>query len=357
MFYGGASYDAGEKALVFDGTDDYVEGSIHNSAGEWLHSVSMWFKQNTADSYDVLFHLGDQSSGKAISMRRFSSGEFRYNFYDANTEASPATTLGTWYHLAFTYSGGTAIANRKIYLNGVELTVVNSSGTPVVLNLNANEKFTLATQSQPIEGQMNCDISNFKLYDTALTAEEVKTLYDMGRCDEGGHVVNFSKTRVGIGLGDGEAPRAALDVRGDIYGGCPVFFNAYRDAGNTSGAVNPIIWNDVTINKGGCYNNVTGKFTASLSGYYRFDLYLSIENTGTGGLINLQWRKNDVDLTQKMYSWANVANHGNVSGNITIYLSVGDTFHVRQIIGGMSSDNDGDAQTHTNGFSGFYLSS
>ena len=27
------------------------------------------------------------------------------------------------------------------------------------------------------------------------------------------HVVNFSKTRVGIGLGDGEAPRAELDVR------------------------------------------------------------------------------------------------------------------------------------------------
>jgi len=45
----------------------------------------------------------------------------------------------------------------------------------------------------------------------------VKTLYDMGRCDEGHHVVNFSKTRVGIGLGDGEAPRAALDVRGDIF--------------------------------------------------------------------------------------------------------------------------------------------
>jgi hypothetical protein len=38
----------------------------------------------------------------------------------------------------------------------------------------------------------------------------------MGRCDEGHHVVNFSKTRVGIGLGDGEAPRAALDVRGVI---------------------------------------------------------------------------------------------------------------------------------------------
>jgi hypothetical protein len=58
-------------------------------------------------------------------------------------------------------------------------------------------------------------ISQFKLYDCALTAEEAKTLYDMGRCDEGHHVVNFSKTRVGIGLGDGEAPKGALDVRGE----------------------------------------------------------------------------------------------------------------------------------------------
>ena len=56
--------------------------------------------------------------------------------------------------------------------------------------------------------------SNIKLYDVALTSEEAKTLYDMGRCDEGHHVVNFSKTRVGIGLGDGDAPRGALDVRG-----------------------------------------------------------------------------------------------------------------------------------------------
>jgi len=38
----------------------------------------------------------------------------------------------------------------------------------------------------------------------------------MGRCDEGHHVVNFSKTRVGIGLGDGEAPQGILDVRGNL---------------------------------------------------------------------------------------------------------------------------------------------
>jgi hypothetical protein len=113
----------------------------------------------------------------------------------------------------------------------------------------------------------------------------------------------------------------------------------------------------VTVNKGGGYDNTTGKFTASVSGYYRFDVYLSVENTGSGSFIALQWRKNDVDLTQKMYGWANVANHVNVAGNITIYLSSGDTFHVRQISGSMAADNAGNEQSYTNGFSGFYLSS
>jgi hypothetical protein len=93
----------------------------------------------------------------------------------------------------------------------------------------------------------NGSISNFKLYDVALTADEVKRLYDMGRCDEGHHVVNFSKTRVGIGLGDGEAPRGALDVRdrstfGDVYVTAPlngkgICFNQESDANNNNASV------------------------------------------------------------------------------------------------------------------------
>ena len=38
----------------------------------------------------------------------------------------------------------------------------------------------------------------------------------MGQCDESRNVVNFWKTRVGIGLGDGEAPQAQLDIRGNL---------------------------------------------------------------------------------------------------------------------------------------------
>ena len=232
-FYGDARYDATEKALVFDGSGDYLEGSVHNSPGEWLHSVSMWFKRNASDSYDVLFHLGKQSAGKTSSMRLFSDNRFRFNFYDGDIEASYTVINGTWYHLVFSYSGGTDIANRKIYLNGVELTVTNVSGTPVVLNLDANEMFTLATQRAIIEGQMNCDISNFKLYDVALTASEVKTLYDMGR---NGSVANPQPLHITAPL---YAPGSIVQVQ---YASTP-FNNTVRQTitgGELSDAANDI---------------------------------------------------------------------------------------------------------------------
>ena len=62
----------------------------------------------------------------------------------------------------------------------------------------------------------NASITNPKLYNTALTAGDVKKLYDMGRGDSY-HVTNFQNTLVGINLGNGRAPRSALDVRDQIY--------------------------------------------------------------------------------------------------------------------------------------------
>ena len=86
----------------------------------------------------------------------------------------------------------------------------------------------------------------------------------MGRCDESGHVVNFSKTRVGIGLGDGEAPRAALDVR-DVG-----IFNesiVIGDRGKNYLGVSGVKGGNILVNQGGEFK--TGAFTqyASISMY------------------------------------------------------------------------------------------
>ena len=40
------------------------------------------------------------------------------------------------------------------------------------------------------------DLSNFKLWDTELSAEDAKRLYDIGRCDEGHHTTVVSRSKL-----------------------------------------------------------------------------------------------------------------------------------------------------------------
>jgi len=106
------------------------------------------------------------------------------------------------------------IDSTRIYINGVLLPQTGATLADRDIALpNTPQNFNLNGYGPTGGNTGNVNLSNVKFYDVALTATEVKRLYDMGRCDEGHHVVNFSKTRVGIGLGDGEAPQAALEVR------------------------------------------------------------------------------------------------------------------------------------------------
>jgi hypothetical protein len=212
VFVGEASYDATEKAFMFDGTGDYIETfNIGNPAGESLFSGSFWYNPIGPGSDSFVWIGGQEAVGKAFIFK-YNLVNFEFSFYGNDAVFNYTLQNGTWYHIAFAYSGGTASSGRRIWVNGVEV-AYTSGASSTALNLDANTELRIGGRIANNTNDLHGSLSNFKLYDTALTAEEVKTLYDMGRCDEGHHVVNFSKTRVGIGLGDGEAPRGALDVK------------------------------------------------------------------------------------------------------------------------------------------------
>jgi hypothetical protein len=214
---GGAYYDANAKAFEFDGTDDYIfTGNIGNHAGAWVHSYSVWINLDDYTNENIVLIGRDASSNKASSLKVNSSTAIQWFFFGSDVTFPHSMTLGSWYHIACVYDGGAPDSSRRMWINGTELTI-SVPGAGTALNLDANAEMRIGRrQYNTATNNFNGQISNFKLYDTALTAEEVKTLYDMGRCDEGHHMVNFSKTRVGIGLGDGEAPTYTLDVRGQI---------------------------------------------------------------------------------------------------------------------------------------------
>jgi hypothetical protein len=115
----------------------------------------------------------------------------------------------------------------------------------------------------------------------------------MGRCDEGHHVVNFSKTRVGIGLGDGEAPQMALDVRGAIRArDVPVFAARNLIVGiygwNTANNDNPINFTTVDVNHNNCYDG-SNTFTTPRDGVYSFTCQKNLNLLGSNQTLRVPY--------------------------------------------------------------------
>ncbi|QIG59810.1 hypothetical protein [Dishui Lake phycodnavirus 3] len=244
---GNATYSSVDRALTFDGSGDYVVGTLNNASGAWAHSISLWFywRGNSADPRSLV-HIGNANNSQSImsTLLIYSDGKIRFGFYDNDCDTgSGAVRANTWNQLLCTYTGGTGVSSRKVYINGESkaITLVGANSTNA-LNLPANSTFYLAAQTGG-SFTYNGSISNFKIWGgVALTAEEVAAEYALGRT---GKALNVTDTAVCIG---GRVPRAQLDVRGSaLVGGnvgvgtiIPVSrMNVYQGPVINGGAVNP----------------------------------------------------------------------------------------------------------------------
>jgi hypothetical protein len=230
VFVNQTHYDATEKALVFDGSDDRILTRLQNPSGESLFSGSLWYKPTGAGGQEGFVWIGTHASGKAFIFK-YNTPNFEFSFYGNDAIFNYTLNAGTWYHLAFAYSGGTASSGRRIWVNGGEI-AYTSGASSTALNLDANAQLMIGDRTDN-GADLYGSISNFKLYDCALTAQEVKTLYDMGR---NGSVANPQPLHIAAPL---YAPGSIVQVQ---YASTP-FNNTVRQTitgGELSDAANEI---------------------------------------------------------------------------------------------------------------------
>ena len=134
-----------------------------------------------------------------------------------------------------------------------------------------------------------------------------------------------------------------VEIPGDLRAGCPVYFEAMRNASSTGG--DPIRWNIVVLNKGGGYNPSTGLFTAPISGVYN----ISFSSHSQGGAMNVRLTRNGSEVDGG-WSYVNAVSY-NTSKSMVFNLKQGETVGVRLNSGGFFGLNG------YNNFSGFYISS
>jgi hypothetical protein len=177
----GATYSSG--ALTFNGTTDYVDATLNNPAGAWVHSISIWLQISSPQSglSAQPFQIG--TTGNTVdkySAFYITNGLVSWYFFNNDTQALIGNILNTntWYHFAFTYAGGAAnITNKRIYMNGISLPLTQSSGGTNPLNIDANAIMSLGRDRNRAGYYFPGKIANFQIFNRVLTPVEVTNMY------------------------------------------------------------------------------------------------------------------------------------------------------------------------------------
>jgi hypothetical protein len=205
------TYDSTSKEFDFAGDNDWIESPALGWTGAQPHSVSVWIK------LDVMSNPNSTSIQNAWTIRKpnstdatsriselhiFSNGTIEWAWHsNNNTTAVNKISSGQYYHIVCVYNGGAGnvASSRRMWINGVEETFATVSSTASAINFYDTATFAAGYDQGLDNYDLNGKMSSIKLYDTALTASEVKTLYDMGRCDEGHHTATVSRSQLRMG--------------------------------------------------------------------------------------------------------------------------------------------------------------
>ena len=163
-------------AMSFNGTSDWVDlGNATILNPTTAMTVSIWIKGNSISA--AAFYIGrdDETDGRAYAVGLLNSRlQLQINGLATINNQGATLTNGVWYHVV---AVGDSSSGWKLYLNGV---VDGTAGwvTPnsVVANTNIGRRSYSGS-----EGYFNGSISDVRIYNRVLSANEVKGLYIRGR--------------------------------------------------------------------------------------------------------------------------------------------------------------------------------
>jgi hypothetical protein len=217
------TFDSTYKAWTFGGssgrTDTFRSSSLPSTfTGNQVHSITLWFNMsNISDgSIFVITPSGGENGGDVIMGQTQGDGaRISYSFWGNDVSFDLPTNLatGSWYHLSMTYDATDNSTGRKMFLNGIECTAINTASGSLSLP-NSNMIISFANRVSQTTYPFFGSIANFRLYSKALNAEQVKELYDyqkdyfLGSKSQ----VTLYKGHLGVGVTE---PSGQLELAGD----------------------------------------------------------------------------------------------------------------------------------------------
>lgn len=176
---GGTSTVSGlqDKAVQLNGSSGYVALPSGLMASVNDFTIAGWVKLNTASSWSRIFDFGTGTTNYMFLTPVSGNNTVRYAIkVNGGTEqqinsASPLPA-GEWHHVAITLSGTTG----TLYIDGV-LAGTNSSMSNKPSALGATSLNYIGKSQFSTDPYLNAIVDEFRIYNRALSATEVKTVY------------------------------------------------------------------------------------------------------------------------------------------------------------------------------------
>ena len=194
----GAAWTTGQidGALDFDGVDDYVE--VHDSPDFTTNKITVlaWVKGPAQSIGRVLSHyeygrderawtMYSQDGTDKFNVAITDTGEYYFG-HRKQYKTSVAAFDNSWHFLAFTFDG--AGSNLKLYLDGTEDTdVVKVYDDPITKIYDSTASVTVGCDFYYGETDhfFNGIIDDVRIYNRALSEEEILEVYRSGLCEPG----------------------------------------------------------------------------------------------------------------------------------------------------------------------------
>lgn len=156
-------------SLVFDGTDDYVEGTMPLLSGSV--AIEFVFKvNNTTTNLQNIFTQGQHVVSFSCGVHLATSNlRFRNSAGDHLFSPNASIVANQWYHCVVTSDGN----GSYVYLNGSYI-----GSTTQKMSTNNVQTFILGKRPTVAEEYLNGNIANLKIYNRALTPAEIQQNYN-----------------------------------------------------------------------------------------------------------------------------------------------------------------------------------
>lgn len=160
----------GGQAYAFTGTNPLTLPGYQGINEDNERSVALWIK-TTMEGRGTIMHWGEPGLFSRNTFARQPDGFIRFEVQGGGWNAQTDISDGDWHHIAYTYDGN----DVRLYVNGEE--EFHVTGIELDTGVEGYTDVEIGTQmgGNPFEGAME----DVRIFDVALSAEDIKTLSEM----------------------------------------------------------------------------------------------------------------------------------------------------------------------------------